>query len=250
MTPARTVLAAALCVAALVPATAAGADGDPPPVETTPPTEPAPPPETTPPDVVTLEPEPPPRTITINVPAIPEPPKPKAQPAKPVTRVVAEPRRKRVRASRVSRASRRDEPVVESSSEEAEKQPVKPARAKPRPRKRPVAVPRRPVTTHAPVVAPQPHDSRLKAGVLAAEYSLPSGSDSGTGSFAYVLLSIGTLAGFLLALAGSAPALASAWPRAFVPVIKERERLFLIGLCIACGAFAWAITWVLAGSGA
>jgi hypothetical protein len=245
MTPARTVLAAALCVAALVPATAAGADGDPPPVETTPPTAPAPPPETTPPDVVTFEPEPPPRTITIDVPAIPEPPKPKLQPAKPVTRVATEPRRKRA-----SRASRRYEPVAESGSQEAEKQPVKPARAKARPRKRPVAVPRRPVTTHAPVVASQPHDSRLTAGVLAAEYSLPSDSGLGTGSFAYVLLSIGTLAGFLLVLAGSAPALASAWPRAFVPVIKERERLFLIGLCIACGAFAWAITWVLAGSGA
>ncbi|MDX6396693.1 MAG: hypothetical protein QOJ43_101 [Gaiellaceae bacterium] len=247
MTPARTVLAAALCVAALVPAAAAGADGDPqgaPPVETTPPaTQPAPPPETAPPsDVVTLDVEPP-QTITLDVPGVPER-APAVKPAKRLSRVAPEPRRKRVRTSR------RYEPVAESSFREPERQPASPARAKVRPHKHKAAKSPRKAAAQTQLAAPQPRDSELTGGVLAAEYSLRPGSGSGTGSFVYVLLTVGALAGLLLVLAGSAPALATAWPRAFVPVIKERERLFVVGLCVACGAFAWAITWVLAGSGA
>lgn len=245
-TPLRTILAALVGVALLVPAIGAAAVEEDPPVTTPVETTPLPPdPVPAEPPVITVEAPPEQQTITLQVPMTPEPQ------AAPVKRKLVKPRthRRPVTHTRVERVS---EPEPQSRAEVA---PVTKAKAKPKakPRRKAKVKKLRRHVAVAPVVAPQLRvpDPEPAHGVLAARFSEPAAIDPDATDPAvlYLAVALATVLGLLLGVVVTAPVLADRWPEVFMPVIDATERIVLAGVCVAGAALTLAITWVLTGPG-
>lgn len=247
--PVRTILVALAGVALLVPAIGTAAVRQDPPV-TTPETIPLPPDPALPVEPVVILDQPESVTITIEVPALPEP-------------VVAEPTRKPPKLARPPAPARRVTPTAATHLAEPETQrradvaPV--ATKKPTPKAKPqkkLKQPKRKVM--APVSAPQGliRNHMPAHGVLAAQFSSQDAALPATlpatmhRAVLYVPLAAAVLLGILLGLVGAAPALAVRWPQVFGPVIDASERIVLAGVCLTGVVLTMAITWALTGPGA
>jgi hypothetical protein len=232
------------------------------PPEETPPADPQP----APPPVTIAEPEPPGvETITIHVPA------PKPAPAKPKpTPRIASAVSARVRAPAPARREpvRREQPADEESYEPY----VPPVAA-------PIEVPRRTVRTAVGakakavrartrakkpaerLVALQPSERRAaawtsavapavparvepwqEAGVLGATAGSPALVAEDGGGLPLLVLVLAVLGLLTLGIAAGAPLLASYRPDVFVPLVRSREDISFVGLCLlGSGLLAWAV---------
>ncbi len=143
---------------------------------------------------------------------------------------------------------------VPAPAAEPEPSVTAPAAQEPKPKAKKAAVrPKR-------KLAPQPLALASRSALPAASvvegrrlFAAPPQAVDGGGSRAPILLAVLALAGtLLLGLAASAPRLAALWPEVFVPVIRGRDTVSVVGLCLlASGLLAWAIistlSWAIVG---